>query len=118
MSTKTATRPAAPMPGVVTTPTPYVLLNYQPNLSSVLTLAHEMGHALHSAYSNAHQPYIYAQYPIILAEVASTVNEVLMMEDLLLETTDPKVRLYLLNRFLEEFRGRSFGRPCLPSLNG
>jgi len=87
---------------------PYVLLNYQPSLSSVLTLAHEMGHALHSAYSNAHQPYIYAQYPIILAEVASTVNEVLMMEDLLLETTDPKVRLYLLNRFLEEFRGTVF----------
>lgn len=87
---------------------PYVLLNYQPNLGSVLTLAHEMGHALHSAYSNAGQPYINAQYPIILAEVASTVNEVLMIEDLLKDTTDQRVRLYLLNRFLEEFRGTVF----------
>lgn len=87
---------------------PYVLLNHQPNLSSLLTLAHEMGHAMHSALSNAHQPYVNAEYRIILAEVASTVNEVLVLRDLLKRTEDRNVRRYLLNRFLEEFRTTVF----------
>lgn len=87
---------------------PYVLLNYQPNLSSLLTLAHEMGHAMHSALSNGHQPYVNAEYRIILAEVASTVNEVLVLQDLLKRTEDRNIRKYLLNRFLEEFRTTVF----------
>lgn len=87
---------------------PYVLLNHQPNLSSLLTLAHEMGHAMHSALSNAHQPYVSAEYRIILAEVASTVNEVLVLQDLLKKTEDANIRRYLLNRFLEEFRTTVF----------
>jgi oligoendopeptidase F len=87
---------------------PYVLLNHQPNLNSLLTLAHEMGHAMHSAFSNMHQSYINAEYRIVLAEVASTVNEVLVLESLLKQTSDQKFRLYLLNRFLEEFRTTVF----------
>lgn len=87
---------------------PYVLLNHQPNLNSLMTLAHEMGHAMHSAYSNAKQPYINAEYKILLAEVASTVNEVLVLQDLIAKTQDPKIRMYLLNRFLEEFRTTVF----------
>lgn len=87
---------------------PYVLLNYHPGLNSVLTLAHEMGHAMHSAYSNANQPYINAEYRIILAEVASTVNEVLVLEHLIATTQEAKTRSYLLNRLLEEFRTTVF----------
>ena len=87
---------------------PYVLLNHQPNLNSLLTLAHEIGHAMHSAFSNMHQSYINAEYRIVLAEVASTVNEVLVLESLLKQTSDQKFRLYLLNRFLEEFHTTVF----------
>jgi oligoendopeptidase F len=87
---------------------PYVLLNYHPGLNSLLTLAHEMGHAMHSSYSNANQPYINAEYRIILAEVASTVNEVLVLEHLIATTDDAKTKSYLLNRLLEEFRTTVF----------
>ena len=82
---------------------PYVLLNYQNTLDNALTLAHELGHAMHSALSNAHQPYATAGYPLILAEVASTVNEALMTR-YLLDHTSGKERLYILNNYLETIR--------------
>ncbi len=84
---------------------PYVLLNYNETLDDVFTLAHEMGHAMHSYYSNETQPYIYAEYKIFVAEVASTCNEILLMEYLLEHTTDQKERAYLLNHYLDSFKG-------------
>jgi oligoendopeptidase F len=84
---------------------PFVLLNYQNNLNNVFTLAHEMGHAIHSYYSDAALPITYAGYKIFVAEVASTCNEALLMEYLLGETEDKKQRAYLINYFLEQFRG-------------
>jgi len=83
---------------------PYVLMNYQEDLNNMFTLAHEMGHALHSYFSDRHQPYTYAQYRIFVAEVASTVNESLLMHHLLETTSDRQVRMYLLNYYLERFR--------------
>ena len=83
---------------------PYVLLNYQDTLDNVFTLAHEMGHALHSYHSDAALPITYAGYRIFVAEVASTCNEALLMEYLLGKTEDKKERAYLLNHFLEQFR--------------
>lgn len=84
---------------------PYVLLNYQENLNDVFTLAHEMGHAIHSYHSDAAQPYFYAGYRIFVAEVASTVNEALLMDHLLKNETNTKEEtLYLLNYFMEQFR--------------
>lgn len=87
---------------------PYVLLNHQDNLNSVFTLAHEMGHALHSWYSDANQPYIYAGYRIFVAEVASTCNEALLIHHLIGTTEDPKKKAYLINYFLEQFRTTLF----------
>ncbi len=87
---------------------PYVLLNYSGTLDSMFTLAHEMGHALHSCYSNENQPYIYADYKIFVAEVASTTNEILLMEYLLKNTEDKKERAYLLNHYLDSFKGTVF----------
>ena len=84
---------------------PYVLLNYTGTLDSQFTLAHEMGHALHSYLSNKHQNPIDADYVIFVAEVASTCNEALLMEYLLGKTTDKKERAYLINHFLEQFKG-------------
>jgi len=84
---------------------PYVLLNYSGTLDSQFTLAHEMGHALHSYYSNMRQNPIDADYSIFVAEVASTCNEALLMEHLLANTTDKKERAYLINHFLEQFKG-------------
>ena len=84
---------------------PYVLLNYTGTLDSQFTLAHEMGHALHSYLSNKTQNPIDAQYVIFVAEVASTCNEALLMEYLLKKTTDRKERAYLINHFLEQFKG-------------
>ncbi|MDY5884276.1 MAG: oligoendopeptidase F [Roseburia sp.] len=84
---------------------PFVLLNYNESLDDMFTLAHEMGHAMHSYYSNEAQPYIYSQYKIFVAEVASTCNEVLLMEYLLKNTTDKKERAYLLNHYLDSFKG-------------
>lgn len=84
---------------------PYVLLNHNDTLDNMFTLAHEMGHSMHSYYSNDTQPYIYSQYTIFVAEVASTCNEVLLMEYLLANTTDPKERAYLLNHYLDSFKG-------------
>ena len=87
---------------------PYVLLNYNGSLDNMFTLAHEMGHAMHSYYSNEAQPYIYSQYKIFVAEVASTCNEILLMEYLLKNTTDKKERAYLLNHYIDSFKGTVF----------
>lgn len=87
---------------------PYVLLNYQGTLNDVFTLAHEMGHSLHSYYSNANQTYINAGYKIFVAEVASTVNESLLINHLINKTTDKQKKAYLINHYLEEFRGTVF----------
>ena len=84
---------------------PYVLLNYTGTLDSQFTLAHEMGHALHSYLSNKYQNPIDADYVIFVAEVASTCNEALLMEYLLAKTTDKKERAYLINHFLDQFKG-------------
>lgn len=83
---------------------PYILLNYNNTLNDVFTLAHELGHSLHSYYSHQHQPYVYSAYTIFLAEVASTTNEALLMDYLLKKTTDKKEKLYLLNLYLEQIR--------------
>jgi oligoendopeptidase F len=87
---------------------PYVLLNYNGSLDNVFTLAHEMGHAMHSYYSNENQPYIYSQYRIFVAEVASTCNEVLLLEYLLAHTDGEKERKSLLNHYLDMFKGTLF----------
>ena len=87
---------------------PYVLLNYQDNLNNVFTLAHEMGHALHSYHSDEAQDYIYAGYKIFVAEVASTCNEALLIRYLLDNSKDDKEKAYLLYYFLEQFRGTLF----------
>ena len=84
---------------------PYVLLNYTGTLDSQFTLAHEMGHALHSYLSNKTQNPVDADYVIFVAEVASTCNEALLMEYLLGKTTDKKERAYLINHFLDQFKG-------------
>jgi len=87
---------------------PYILLNFSGTLDSVYTLAHELGHSLHSYYSNHNQNYINSQYKIFVAEVASTVNEVLLLKHMLKITTVKKKRAFLLNHFLESFRGTVF----------
>ena len=84
---------------------PFVLLNYSGSLDSQFTLAHEMGHALHSYLSNKHQNPIDSDYVIFVAEVASTCNEALLMEYLLKKTTDKKERAFLINHFLDQFKG-------------
>ena len=84
---------------------PFVLLNYTGTLDSQFTLAHEMGHALHSYLSTKTQPQVYSDYVIFVAEVASTCNEALLMEHLLGKTTDKKQRAYLINHFLDQFKG-------------
>lgn len=84
---------------------PYVLLNFKGTLDDVFALVHEMGHSIHSYLSNKTQPTAYQDYVIFVAEVASTCNEALLMEYLLSVTTDKKERAYLINHFLEQFRG-------------
>lgn len=84
---------------------PYVLLNFSGNLNSVFTLAHEMGHAIHSYYSDQAQPYLYAGYRIFVAEVASTVNEYLLIRHLLGSAESREEKAGLLNYLLEQFRG-------------
>lgn len=87
---------------------PYVLLNHQDNIGSMFTLAHEMGHAMHTYYSNKTQPITYAGYLIFVAEVASTCNESLLMHHLMENCTDEAERKYLLNHYLEGFRTTLF----------
>ena len=84
---------------------PYVSLNYENDIDSVSTLAHEMGHAMHSYYSNTNQDYINADYPIFLAEIASTVNEVLLSNYLIKNSEDNEEKIYYLVEFLDKFKG-------------
>jgi oligoendopeptidase F len=87
---------------------PYVLLNHKDNLNSMFTLAHEMGHALHSYFSDENNEYREAQYTIFLAEVASTLNEALLMHNLLENSKDPKEKMYLLTYYADQFRTTVF----------
>ncbi|WP_153462275.1 MULTISPECIES: oligoendopeptidase F [Sediminibacillus] len=87
---------------------PYILLNWQDNLNNLFTLAHELGHSMHSYYSRNNQPFRYGNYSIFVAEVASTCNEALLNEYLIQNTEDEKEKLFLLNHFLEGFRGTVF----------
>ncbi|WP_044477806.1 oligoendopeptidase F [Paenibacillus antibioticophila] len=87
---------------------PFVLLNHKDNLNSMFTLAHEMGHALHSYFSDEALAYRDAQYTIFLAEVASTTNEALLMDYLLKKSTDPKQKMYLLTYYADQFRTTVF----------
>ena len=86
-------------------PHPYVLLNHTDDLDSQFTIAHEMGHAMHSYLSCKHQPVCTSDYVIFVAEVASTCNEVLLMRHLLRKSTDRRERAYLINHFLDQFKG-------------
>ena len=87
---------------------PYVLMNYNGTLKEVFTLAHELGHSLHSYYSDRAQDYHYAGYSIFVAEVASTTNELLLNHYLMTKSADPSMRLYLLNHLADEIRGTLF----------
>ena len=87
---------------------PFILLNYQNNRDSMYTLAHELGHSMHSYHTRKYQPYQYGDYTIFVAEVASTLNEGLLTEHLLKTTSDRAVRLAILNHSLEGFRGTLF----------
>ena len=87
---------------------PYILLNYHETLDNVFTLAHEMGHSMHSYYTHNNQPYVYGNYSIFLAEIASTTNESLLMDSLLKNAQKKEEKLFLLNHYLEQFRGTIF----------
>lgn len=84
---------------------PYILLNWQDSLESLYTLVHEMGHSMHSHYTRTNQPYQYGDYSIFVAEIASTTNENLLTDYLLKTQTDPQVRAYVLNQYLDGFKG-------------
>lgn len=94
--------------GTYDAPHPYVLLNYQPTTNDTFTIAHEMGHALHTYKSQAAQPYSKADYTIFLAEIASTVNEVLLLKHLYNGTQNTNLKKYLLNYYLDMFRATLF----------
>ncbi|WP_102336132.1 oligoendopeptidase F [Salimicrobium jeotgali] len=87
---------------------PYILMNWQDNVDNLFTLAHELGHSLHSYYTHQHQPYRYGNYSIFVAEVASTTNEALLNDYMVEQTDDEKEKLFLLNNYLEGFRGTVF----------
>ena len=87
---------------------PYILLNHKNNLGSAFTLAHELGHSLHSYYSHENQPYPTASYPIFLAEVASTTNEMLLHFHLLKQAKTKESKMYLLDHLFTQFRGTLF----------
>ena len=87
---------------------PYILLNWHDSLDQLYTLVHEMGHSIHSYYTRHNQPYVYGDYSIFLAEIASTTNENILTEYLLATETDPKVRAYVLNHYLDGFKGTVF----------
>ena len=86
-------------------PHPYILMNYKDNLDSQFTLVHELGHSMHSWHSTKHQPISTSDYVIFVAEVASTCNEVLLMKYLMAHTEDKTERAYLINHFLDQFKG-------------
>ncbi|MFT4889432.1 MAG: oligoendopeptidase F [Halobacteriales archaeon] len=83
---------------------PFILMNYQDDVSSMYTLAHELGHSMHSELTSDHQPYVYSDYEIFVAEVASTVNEALLTHHLLDTVADERFRRHVLNEYLERFR--------------
>lgn len=87
---------------------PYILMNFSSSLKDVFTLVHEMGHSMHSFYTRKEQPYIYGDHSIFTAEVASTVNENLLMKHLIAKETDPQMKKYLINYHIEEFRTTVF----------
>ncbi|MGL4383013.1 MAG: M3 family oligoendopeptidase, partial [Bacilli bacterium] len=87
---------------------PYILLNWQDTLSNVFTLAHELGHSVHSYYTRKNQPFIYGRYSIFLAEIASTTNENILIDYLLKKYDDPKIKAYLINYYLDGFKGTVF----------
>jgi len=87
---------------------PYILLNYQGTIGDVFTLAHEMGHAMHTFYTNKTQPYIYSEYKIFVAEVASIMNEFLLMDYMISNSRDKEEKAYYINHYLDEFRGTLF----------
>lgn len=87
---------------------PYILLNWENNFDSLFTLVHESGHSVHSLYTNANQPYVYGNYPIFVAEIASTTNENLLIEYLLKTTHNQNLKAFLLNYFLDSFKGTIF----------
>lgn len=87
---------------------PYILLNYHDNIDNMFTLTHEMGHSMHSHMTHTHQPYVYGNYSIFLAEVASTTNEALLNHYLLQNVKSKEEKLLVLNHYLEQFRGTVF----------
>ena len=87
---------------------PYILMNYQDDVSSMFTLAHELGHSMHSELASKAQPYVYADYTIFIAEIASTVNETLLTDYLLETVEDDRLRRHILNEHLERFRSTLF----------
>ena len=87
---------------------PYILMNYQDDVSSMFTLAHELGHSMHSELASDAQPYVYANYTIFIAEIASTVNETLLTDYLLETVEDERLRRHILNEYLERFRSTLF----------
>ena len=87
---------------------PYILLNWQDGLEDLYTLVHEMGHSMHSYYTTHTQPYVYGDYPIFVAEIASTTNENLLTDYLLKTEKDPQVRAFVLNHYLDGFKGTIF----------
>ncbi|RMI14639.1 MAG: oligoendopeptidase F, partial [Calditrichaeota bacterium] len=87
---------------------PYILMNYNNTLNDLFTLAHELGHAMHSYFTNAAQPFHYSHYTTFVAEVASTFNEALLFDYLLRRTTDPRQKLYLLSQYVDQIRGTVF----------
>lgn len=84
---------------------PYILLNYHETLDNVFTLAHELGHSIHSYFTKKYQPYVYGNYPIFLAEVASTLNENMLVNYFLEKEKDPAKKRYIINQFLDTIRG-------------
>ncbi|MFO7172110.1 MAG: oligoendopeptidase F [Bacillota bacterium] len=105
---ETAGKTSGAYSGGAYTTAPYILLNYQENVDSMYTLAHELGHSMHSYFTRRTQPYVYGDYTIFVAEVASTLNEALLTEYLLQHTDDPQLRRYIVNHQVETIRTTLF----------
>jgi oligoendopeptidase F len=97
---------------------PYILVNYQDDVESVYTLAHELGHSMHSELASEEQPYVYADYEIFIAEIASTVNETLLTHHLLETLEDDRLRRHVLNEYLERFRSTLFRQTMFAEFEG